>query len=203
MTTLTVNDAASRLGVKPAKVREFINDRKLSARPSPPTAIGRTRDRLLLDAAEVDALASVRAHKRRQREDPSAGTARLPNGTAEEALIGEIQSAAVPIDSAGPRLAALLQSVLAPLAAELHDARETIRRQAEELGSLRATVAEFQRRDSAAAIPELAAAGPASERLAGTDSFRRPARNGHSGRDTIPVWRRALAHIIPGTADVV
>jgi hypothetical protein len=143
MTTLTVSDAASRLGVKPAKVREFISDRKLSARPSPPTAVGRDRDRLLLDADEVDALASVRAHKRRQREGTSAGTARLPDGAAEEALIGEIQSAAT---------------------------------------------------------PELAAPAPASERQDSSDLFRRPGRNGYLGRDTIPVWRRALAHIISGPA---
>src|SRR5579872_2473064 len=78
MATLTVRDAARRLGVKPSKVRLYISQRKLSARAAPHAPDQRPGDRVLLDADEVDTLAEMRAQKRRQR----AGAAPSTNGAS-------------------------------------------------------------------------------------------------------------------------
>lgn len=230
MATVTVSDAARRLGVKPGKVRLLIREHKLSARAAP-TADRRGRDRVLLDADEVDLLAQVRAHKRRTRgtaraEAPNTvaedvPAAEAPNTAAEDVpaaqpgqpLFGEVEQAAV-VDVAGHRTVALVQSMLAPLVAELHDARETIRRQAEELGALRTTMADLERRLALApgsvssrqngAEPGQNGAAPRYDarpglRAVGTDvPARAPTRvpDPVAMRPSPPLWRRVLAHML-------
>jgi excisionase family DNA binding protein len=212
MATLTVREAARRLGVKPDKVRLYISQRKLSARPAPHAPDLRPGDRILLDADEVDTLAEMRAQKRRRRAgEPSTngGSAHPPTEPGAPAAVaarGEeiappaepLPEQAVPtVDRAGWQAAVVIQPLLQPLVVELHDARETIRRQAEELGALRATVADLQRRlqvasDGGATAPALAH-GSASHENAPLGAGR-PRTLAAATPRHIPLWQRALAH---------
>ncbi len=301
MATVTIQEAARLLGVKPGKVRALIGARKLAARPISPLAGTRGRDDVVLDADEVETLARLRAHKRRTRGgerepvNPIAATADSPranapggvtqqqpvphddapaapvesaraigpelvssatgfgkdhadqgkphkelyaagaatyaaaggtpvdaphdHATAEDdarhdhatvegdvvrrALSGDVEDSTA-LDLAGQRMVALVQSMLTPLVGELHDARETIRRQAEELGALRAAVADLERRVSLPiddAAPRMVK--PAPQSLDGPAA--QSAHNGAapafdpSARQRPPaLWRRALSHFIGG-----
>lgn len=209
MATLTVEDAARRLGVKPSKVRLLIKERRLSTYPAP-GADQRGRDSLLLDADDVETLAQVRAHKRRPREteadeEPAASSPpETPQDGPDEpsSLSGDVESSLV-VDVSGHRFVALVQSMMTPLVAELRDARETIRRQAEELGALRAAVAEIESRARLAP----AAAEPSSNGTMDVHAMSAPAGTGvparileqAAARTTaprhLPVWRRALTYM--------
>lgn len=227
MATLTVQDAARRLGIKPAKVRALINARKLSAYPAPPGPGQRGDNNMLLDADEVEALARMRAHRRHlrtglplQAEEPPAAPAQ-PQAQEDdiprpETLSGDVESIAIgSVDHAGQRIAVLVQSMLAPLVTELHDARETIRRQAEELGALRTTVAELEQRvqqaaPGAAAPPNGSHANgsrdPDGERVTRhapeanvthLDSKTNVPEVRHwSQRHHLPLWQRAITHLL-------
>lgn len=220
MPTMTVREAARRLGVKPSKVQLLIGQRKLSARSAPPEPGQRGANHIVLDADEVEMLARVRAHKHRAKASTPATAEAPPTAEPEreersEALSGDVESASV-IDETGRRMVALVQSMLAPLVAELHDARETIRRQAEELGALRATVSELERRTtivpappilppdrtepSGAASPDRTAAeAPASApaRVAPVPGMpTAPAAQAVVTIGRVPLWRRALTHAL-------
>lgn len=128
-----------------------------------------------------------------------------------EALLGDVESASLEGELVGWRGAALVQAVLAPLVAELHDARDVIRRQAEELGALRATVAELERRtalaNSAAAGASVAAPLSRNGSSPDHDRLSAPAAPVKGGGDASaaassapaaapPLWRRALAYAL-------
>ena len=217
MATLTVREAARRLGVKPSKVRLYISQRKLSARAAPHAPERRPSDRILLDADEVDTLAQLRAEKRRRRagtpstngagdshpkataDAPVAVAARGEKAQSPSGLLPE-QPALTP-DRAGWQAAVVIQPLLQPLVVELHDARETIRRQAEELGALRATVADLQRRlhsaEDGAVAPALAHGGDAASYEDAPLGAGRPRTLSGAARGTprrIPLWQRALTY---------
>lgn len=218
MATLTVRDAARKLGIKPRKVRLYISQHKLSARAAPRAPDRPRGDRVLLDADEVDTLAQIRARKRRERCGRASSPAPSTKGVTAGVPPAEEQPAADPVQAevAGGVAAALplpesilpateraawqatvfVQPLLEPLVVELHDARETIRRQAEELGVLRATVAELERRlrvthnrsataPSDRAVPSPTVSQPMSLASA-TPQRQRP----------IPLWQRAIAHLM-------
>lgn len=155
MATLTVRDAARRLNMKPSKVRELISEHKLTARELPSDIAVHERDRLRLDAEEVDLLARLRAEKRRARLVAATSESDdLPEQVAP--LSGEIQlndHAQDDAEASGRRMVALMQAMLAPLVQELHDSREVIRQQAEEVGVLRQTLHELEDRLSQLSAP--------------------------------------------------
>lgn len=223
MATLTVRDAARRLGVKPRKVRLYISERKLSARTAPHASARRPSDRILLDADEVETLAQIRAQKRRPTPHlrPEANGADhvqdiapvTATGASVEPAPPEPEDVSSTINRAEWRAAVVIQPLLQPLVVELHDARETIRRQAEELGALRATVVELQRRLRAAASDDsvtppapmttLSDAG-AETRLHPSMAGRQaiPSLTGHAVVRRPPLWQRALAHLLHGSLPI-
>jgi hypothetical protein len=228
MATLTVQDAARLLGIKPAKVRTLISARKLSAYPAPPGPGQRGDNNMLLDADEVEALARMRAHRRHLRSGMPVQAEEAPAQSPQpqeddvprsETLTGDVESITIAaFDHTGQRIAVLVQSMLAPLVTELHDARETIRRQAEELGALRSTVAELERR--AQQIGPVASAPPngshangareyeGGERVPGSapaQSTPRPYLDGMAGAAAVqprsqlhrlPIWQRAMTYLL-------
>ena len=203
MATLTVRDAARRLGVKPGKVRLLISERKLTARTESPVA-GR-RARVLLDADEVETLAQMRTRKRRARAGLAgmAAPSLAPDAAADDdapqttSLTGDVESAAMSFDAAGRRMVALVQVMVAPLATELRDARETIRCQAEELGALRATVRDLEQRLTAAATRP----APAQQALPDPQVMAPEAQwalrpGAVLSRRRLPLWRRVLVNLL-------
>jgi hypothetical protein len=230
MTTLTVQDAARRLGIKPAKVRTLIGARKLSAYPAPPGPGQRGDNHMLLDADEVEALARMRAHRRHLRTGTPVQAEEAPEASPQpqpqdddilqpETLSGDVESITIGVfDHTGQRIAVLVQSMLAPLVTELHDARETIRRQAEELGALRTTVADLERRVQqvapAASTPPNGSHGNGSrdhevgESVVGSLPGVRVPRSHPANvatssplqtwpqRHKLPLWQRAVTHLL-------
>lgn len=76
--SLTVTEAAHRLGIKPAKVRRYVSAHKLSARTVPTLSGAPGRAQIMLDADDVDALALTRTAKSRARKTaPIASPAAL------------------------------------------------------------------------------------------------------------------------------